>query len=495
MEAGDVLDGRYRVDEPLDQGGMGSIWKAVDSETGAWVAVKVLRLDAYTQGRFSPSERTRRRAELLKRFEREGMILEELKHPAIPRLLHRGYHREEPYLVMEYVEGETLRDFLDRRRPLPLGAACAIAVDVAEALVHAHTHGVVHRDLKPGNIVLAADGAAKLLDFGIAFLTDPDATRYTVLGATPGSAGYMAPEQLRGQQTVSASVDVYALGCVLFELVTGRAPFEDQPDRNKDTQHLEDLPPRIRAFNLGLPADLDDLVWDLLSKAPADRPAHVGVALEVLRGYLPAQGEPAPEPELDPDPTARHRSSSSTGSESVRGPVDVARRPARRRAAWLGRQEFAALLRQARGELDAHNPSRACEQLSRSLERAVANWGLGESTVADAQLACADVARLEGDTHLAKPLYEQVVVALAHHRGEASRALALEARVGAAECRVPEEDLHGALQGWTDTVAEVLRLLSPPTRLVARCREVALELNERGCAATIAPLVAELEER
>jgi serine/threonine protein kinase len=160
VEAGDVLDGRYRVDEPLDQGGMGSIWKAVDSDTGAWVAVKVLRLDAYTQGRFSPSERTRRRAELLKRFEREGMILEELKHPAIPRLLHRGYHREEPYLVMEYVEGETLRDFLDRRRPLPLGAACAIAVDVAEALVHAHTHGVVHRDLKPGNIVLAADGAA-----------------------------------------------------------------------------------------------------------------------------------------------------------------------------------------------------------------------------------------------------------------------------------------------------------------------------------------------
>ncbi len=207
MEAGDVLDGRYRVEQALDQGGMGTIWTAIDLVTGQLTAVKVLRLDAYTQGRFTPAERARHRAELLKRFEREGAILEELKHPGIPRLLHRGYLGEEPYLVMEYVEGISLREFLDTRGPFPFDAAVAVAVQVAEALAHAHANGVVHRDLKPGNVVIAcADGAVKLLDFGIAHLTDPDATRYTALGATPGSAGYMAPEQLRGQQDISALV-------------------------------------------------------------------------------------------------------------------------------------------------------------------------------------------------------------------------------------------------------------------------------------------------
>ncbi|MGH1555563.1 serine/threonine-protein kinase [Streptomyces sp. L7] len=196
METGEVLDGRFRIEEALDQGGMGSIRTATETATGRLVAVKALRLDAYTQGPVQPG-RTDPDAgwNWMKRFEREGAILEELDHPAIPRLLHRGYHHEEPYLVMEYVDGVNLRELLDLRRPFPFGAAVAIAVQIAEALGHAHTNGVVHRDLKPGNVVIAAaDGAVKLLDFGIAHLADPDATRYTALGATPGSAGYMSAE-------------------------------------------------------------------------------------------------------------------------------------------------------------------------------------------------------------------------------------------------------------------------------------------------------------
>jgi hypothetical protein len=509
VESGEVLDGRFRIEEALDQGGMGSIWTATETATGRLVAVKVLRLDAYTQGRFTPAERARRRVELLKRFEREGEVLEELDHAAIPRLLHRGHHQEEPYLVMEYVDGPSLRELLDLRRPFPFGAAVAVAVQIAEALGHAHTNGVVHRDLKPGNVVIAADGGTvKLLDFGIAHLTDPDATRYTALGATPGSAGYMAPEQLRGQQDMSAAVDLYAFGCVLFELLTGEKPFEDKPDRNKDIQHLEDLPPRVRDINLGIPEDLDELVWDLLGKTPADRPAGIGEALVVLRGHLPAPGDPGPDPELHPDPTARYRlggAGPALGPPGPRGWADPAghadrvrhggsRRSVRRRGPWLGRGEFAHLIALARAELAATGPGAECERLASVLARAVSEWGLQEPAVAEAHLMCGDAARLDGGTGRARELYEQVATLGDGRQLPGHGTLTLEARLGVAECRIPEGDLRTALEEWRRTASETLGLTSPPAHLVERCRELALELSERGFGAEVSSLVRRLAE-
>ncbi|MFI6032835.1 serine/threonine protein kinase [Streptomyces sp. NPDC051315] len=494
MEAGEVLDDRYRVNEAFDQGGMGTIWTATDLGTGQLVAVKVLRLDAYTQGRFTPAERARRRVELLKRFEREGVVLEELKHPGIPRLLHRGYLGEEPYLLMEYVEGISLREFLDMRRPFPFDAAVAVAVQVAEALGHAHANGVVHRDLKPGNVVIAsADGAVKLLDFGIAYLTDPDATRYTALGATPGSAGYMAPEQLRGQQDISASVDLYAFGCVLFELLTGERPFEDKPDRNKDTQHLEDLPPRLRSINVGIPEELDDLTWDLLAKAPADRPSTIDDVLEILRDFLPKPGDPAPDPQLDPDPTARYRlrESSVAGATDTRlTPRAASRRPVRRRGGWLGRNQFAGRIAQARAELLADGPGDRCAELLDLLPKAVSDWGAREPIVLEGRLVCADAARLDGRTGEAKEQYQYVA-----ENGGPSDPLALEARLGVAECLMPEGDFAGAFSGWRAVVRSLSLVALPHSdRLTSRCREVAVELAESGYEAQVTDLLARLPE-
>ncbi|MFF9025901.1 serine/threonine-protein kinase [Streptomyces eurythermus] len=493
MEAGEVLDGRFRVEGALDQGGMGSIWTATDLQTGHLVAVKVLRLDAYTQGRFSPAERVRRRVELLKRFEREGVILEELKHAGIPRLLHRGYLNEEPYLVMEYVDGVSLRELLDLRRPFPFDAAIAVAVQIAEALQHAHGNGVVHRDLKPGNVVVAyADGAVKLLDFGIAYLTDPDATRYTALGATPGSAGYMAPEQLRGQQDISASVDLYAFGCVLFELLTGERPFEDRPDRNKDAQHLEDLPPRLRTINIGIPEELDSLTWDLLAKSPADRPETIGEVLDVLRVFLPGPGDPAPDPELKPDPTARYRLrespvQSGTGVHSSHRAAS--RRIVRRRGGWLGRNQFAVRIAQAREELLVDGPGDRCAELLGLLPRAVSEWGACEPFVLEARLVCADAARLDGRTSEAKRQYEHVT-----DEGDPADPLVLEACLGVAECLMPEGDFAGAFNGWRAVVHRLLVTTPIPDRLASRCREVALELGESGYEAEVAGLLARLLE-
>ncbi|WP_086792897.1 serine/threonine protein kinase [Streptomyces thermovulgaris] len=495
MEAGEVLDGRYRVKEALDQGGMGTIWTATDLESGQVVAVKVLRLDAYTQGWFAPAERTRHRIELLKRFEREGVILEELKHPGIPRLLHRGYLGEEPYLVMEYVEGVSLREFLNMRRPFPFDAAVAIAVQIAEALGHAHANGVVHRDLKPGNVVIAfADGAVKLLDFGIAHLTDPDATRYTALGATPGSAGYMAPEQLRGQRDISASVDLYAFGCVLFELLTGERPFEDKPDRNMNTQHLEDLPPRLRSINVGIPEELDDLTWDLLAKTPADRPESIGEVLDVLRAFLPKPGDPAPDPQLDPDPTARYR----LGERPVVGTADTrvspraaSRRPVRRRGGWLGRNQFMGRIAQARAELLANGPGDRCAELLDLLPKAVSDWGAREPIVLEGRLVCADAARLDGRTAEAKAQYQHVA-----ENGDPSDPLVLEARLGIAECLMPEGDFTGAFSGWRAVVHSLSLVVVPASdRLTSRCREVAVELAESGYEAEVADLLDQLPEQ
>jgi hypothetical protein len=492
VEAGEVLDGRYRVKEALDQGGMGTIWTASHVESGQLVAVKVLRLDAYTQGRFTPAERARRRVELLKRFAREGAVLEELKHPGIPRLLHRGYLGEEPYLVMEYVEGISLREFLDTRRPFPFDAAVAVAVQIAEALGHAHANGVVHRDLKPGNVVVAfADGAVKLLDFGIAHLTDPDATRYTALGETPGSAGYMAPEQLRGQQDISASVDLYAFGCVLFELLTGERPFEDKPDRNKSTQHLEDLPPRLRGINVGIPEELDDLVWDLLAKAPADRPQTIDEVVDVLRGFLPKPGDPAPDPALDPDPTARYRlrNGSETGPEASHPAARAAvRRTARRRGGWLGRNQFAGRIAQARAELLAEGPGDRCAELLDLLPKAVSDWGARERIVMEGRVVCADAARLDGRTDEAKEQYQLVA-----EGGDPADPLVLEARLGVAECLMPEGDFPGAFSGWRAVVHSLPLVAAPDCgRLTSRCREVAVELAESGYEAEVTDLLRRL---
>ncbi|MFE2269842.1 serine/threonine-protein kinase [Streptomyces lavendulae] len=490
MDAGEVLDGRFQVEEALDRGGMGSIWAATERGTGRTVAVKVLRFDAYTQRGLSASERTRRRVELLKRFEREGAILEELDHPGIPPLLHRGYLNEEPYLVMEYVDGVNLRDFLDMRRPFPPDAAIAIAVQIAEALDHAHTRGVVHRDLKPGNVVVSRiGGVVKLLDFGIAHLTDPDATRYTALGATPGSSGYMSPEQLRGRQDISASADLYAFGCLLFELLTGEKPFEDLPDRNKDAQHLEDLPPRLLGINIGIPEELDELVWNLLAKAPVDRPGSIKDVLAVLWPFLPKPGDPPPDPELGPDPTAPYRLRNPVAEQgsaaAVRFPPP--RRPARRRVGWLGRDQFAARVDLARLELLGEGPGERCAELIDLLPRAVSDWGAREPIVLKARLRCADAARLDGRTADAGEQYTKVA-----QGGDPMDPLVLEAGLGLAECLMSDRDFEGAFRGWSAVTHGLLGLAPIPAELMRRCREVALELSESGYEAEVVELLNQL---
>ncbi|GAA2109609.1 serine/threonine-protein kinase [Streptomyces synnematoformans] len=492
METGSVLSGRYRLTEPLGRGGSAQVWSAHDRVTDEQVAVKILRLDTDTDGWTDAEERRRERREREARFRRERKLLAELRHPAIPPLRDHGFHEGEPYVVMEYIDGLSLRRFLARYAPLPQAVAVAIAVALAEALKCAHDAGVVHRDLKPDNVVIAGDGNVKLIDFGIAFLTRPGATRYTAAGWTPGSVGYMAPEQLSGVREVTATTDLYAFGCIFFELLTGGQPFHDLPDRNRSIQHLHDEPRRVRDARAGIDGELDELTWRLLRKEPQSRLWGVDEVLATLRRHLPRAGALAPNPKVEPDPSERYRRPRGDAPHAAPPPARPAasrRRPAHRADGWLSRAEFGQLSMQARTELREHGPGPSLADLRTRLPAAVAAWGARDPAVCRAQLLCADGERISGHWEAARVRYEAVITALRDHAVRDLDEIALEARLGAAECRIPSGELPTAIKRWGSAVREVAAEHSDSGELVERSREVGLELSENGFEHEVQPLL------
>ncbi|PZG37102.1 hypothetical protein C1I98_25975, partial [Spongiactinospora gelatinilytica] len=291
MRPGDVLFERFRIGASLKTGGMARVWLAEDLHSGETVAVKALGRDYWSSG-YDVDDRSVR-SEALKRFERERDLLDKFAGHGIPRLLDYGFLRRDPCLVMELIQGKNLRDFLSLHQPPPMVAAAAIGVQILEILDRIHKGGVVHRDLKPQNVVLANSGVVHLIDFGIALPTDPQATRYTRYGHTPGSTGYMAPEIIRGVKNPTPAADLYGFGCMLYEFVTAKQVFGELDDRSIEDQHRSDLPPRLDPARHPVGADLADLTWGLLQKEATSRPS-LADGLEVLRRYLPRLGDPAP---------------------------------------------------------------------------------------------------------------------------------------------------------------------------------------------------------
>jgi eukaryotic-like serine/threonine-protein kinase len=257
MEVADLLDERFEVEHQIQAGGMAEVFHARDRVSGQPVAVKVI-----SDGRDSHGAR----------FAREIQLLAELSHPGIVRYIAHGTTPSgAPYLAMEWLDGEDLLHRLERE-PLTMGEAVALMTRVAEALGAAHARGIVHRDLKPSNLFLR-DGRidqVKILDFGIAQQTGR--TQLTKTGATIGTPGYMAPEQASSHGTVDARADVFALGCVLFQCLTGALPFEGDSAIAVLGKILFDEAPRVSALWREVPEDLDALVAQMLAKDPAQRP-------------------------------------------------------------------------------------------------------------------------------------------------------------------------------------------------------------------------------
>ncbi|WP_437935751.1 protein kinase domain-containing protein [Sorangium sp. So ce341] len=276
MHSGHVLANRFQLERLAGSGGMGAVWRAVDRQSGQAVALKVI----FNQGR-----------EHVVRFQREARLLAELEHPAVARYIDHGVTADGLYyLAMEWLEGEDLGARLSRG-PLGIEASLMLVGRVAEALAAVHERGIVHRDLKPTNVFLPRGdiGSAKLIDFGIA--RQADATyELTLTGSAIGTPAYMAPERVRGDLDVDARADLYSIGCLLFECLTGRSPFVAQHPLSVLAKVLFEAAPRPSTFCPNIPPPLDLLVTRLLAKNPAERPGDAGEVAAELRMLSVVEG-------------------------------------------------------------------------------------------------------------------------------------------------------------------------------------------------------------
>jgi serine/threonine-protein kinase len=252
-----LLGNRYRLGERIADGGMGSVYRAVDDNLGRPVAVKLLRRELVDEPAF------------LERFRREARAAAAVSHPGVAGVYDYGELDGRAFIVMELVEGETLAERIAARGRLPWREAFGIGEQVARALAAAHAHGLVHRDIKPANVLVDPGGRAKVTDFGIAKAA-ASASDLTRTGMVLGSANYVAPEQAQGGD-VGPAADQYSLGCVLFEAVCGRTPYSGANPVAIATQHVSAPVPDPARHHPGLPAPAAALIRRALAKDPADR--------------------------------------------------------------------------------------------------------------------------------------------------------------------------------------------------------------------------------
>jgi serine/threonine protein kinase len=258
VQVGEVLDERFEISELIGRGGMGSVFKATDLSTGRPLAVKIPFFELESDPAF------------YSRFQRELEIGKRLDHPGILKFL-AVERPSRPYLAMEYLEGETLWDRLQRVRPLSTEEALRIAALICEPMEYMHRNGVVHRDLKPTNIMLCHDGSLRIMDFGIAMMGAMRRLTFSGFTGRFGTPHYMAPEQIKGQRG-DARTDVYSLGAILYEMTTGHAPYDDQRDLySVMNARLVGDPVAPRAYNPTIAPEVEEIILHALARDPDDR--------------------------------------------------------------------------------------------------------------------------------------------------------------------------------------------------------------------------------
>ena len=256
MKIGQVVKERYEILEILGEGGMAFVYKARDMQLERFVAIKTLKPNYVNQETF------------VDRFKREAKTAANLNHPNIVQIFDWGIE-DEPYFVMEYIEGNTLTSIIAKNRTISLSDILFIGAQVSSGLHAAHQKGLVHRDIKPGNIMITPDGKVKVTDFGIVSLQNEESD-ITKTGSILGTASYISPEQAQGKP-VSIESDLYSLGTVLYELITGKAPFSGDSPISTATKHLTEKPEKPSLFRRDLPKGVETAILKLLEKATYDR--------------------------------------------------------------------------------------------------------------------------------------------------------------------------------------------------------------------------------
>ncbi len=272
---GSLVSGRYEVLEEVGAGGMGRVYRVLDREIGEEVALKTLRPETAAEPR------------TVERFQSELKLARRISHRNVCRVYHLGEDAGTLYILMEYVRGRDLREILRREGKMPADRAVGLAREICEGLAEAHALGVVHRDLKPGNVVIDEQGRPRIMDFGIA--RAPGDPGLTETGALVGTPDYISPEQAEGREADARS-DLYALGAMLFEMVTGRTVFEGRTPVSVALKHKTEPPPDPRILDPGIPGELGAIILKCLAKDPADRYADARALADALASLESGRG-------------------------------------------------------------------------------------------------------------------------------------------------------------------------------------------------------------
>lgn len=268
LQIGDQFD-RFQIQAHLAQGGMSDIYRAFDVLHQREVALKV------------PEQSIIGDPAQYERFQRELQVMKTLRHPAILRGIDSGKYNRTPYLVTEFVEGQSLRQLIESRAPMPPEQAIPIICKIADGMAYCHDNGVVHRDLKPENILITAEGQPVIMDFGLALTQGAHRVTYSNLSAAMGTPDYMAPEQVNGKRG-DARTDIYALGTILYEMLAGKTPFTGDNNLAVMALHLNGVAPRLDRERAGISPQIAAIVARCLQREPDDRYPDMRALIDAL---------------------------------------------------------------------------------------------------------------------------------------------------------------------------------------------------------------------
>ncbi|MER7932101.1 MULTISPECIES: protein kinase domain-containing protein [unclassified Streptomyces] len=477
-----MLADRYRFKEPIGSGGMSDVWQAYDERLDRRVAVKLMRVEQssflFAAGRAGQDEALETRRQ---RFLREVRTTADLHdHPGIPAVYDTGVDDEtgQLYIVMQLLKGREISTLIWDTdydyEPLPLAWAAAIGAQIASVLDEVHRRGIVHRDIKPANLMLTPGGVVKVLDFGVAALlgagTHPHLTQE---GMTVGTPAYISPEQCLAN-TVSPAADIYALACVLYELLTGRTPFTASDDRSYLWHHVHSEPPSVRALRPDVPDEIEQLLQGMLAKESEQRLAAAAVYEALLPhalrgtppGTLPLLASDGRD--LDPCRPFSRPFGGWTYLTATDTPVPAQPHVATRS---LTDAEFDEVVDRAAKLTEEGQFAQAADLLTAALSRAA-----NDTMTEDLSLSLAHVHYLGGSFREAAALFERVGTRVSG-RYDTGDELVQECRYYAAQCRMelgestaalaafgayvrqkPDERDQGAVDRHLDALARIMRL-------------------------------------